>query len=117
LDEDHAFEKLILIGGGVRVEDRNGNILAEYFPAEPDAARPLGDAAEGAISFAIPLQYLREPATNWGFRVLVGAQDDHGGAGIGEFRSVNKDVGEWNGGGKTTPSDPNVYDVLVVPGR
>jgi carbohydrate-binding DOMON domain-containing protein len=47
--------------------------------------------------------------------VLVGAQDDHGGAGIGEFRNVNADAGEWSGGGKKSVSDPNVYDVLVAP--
>jgi carbohydrate-binding DOMON domain-containing protein len=44
--------------------------------------------------------------------VLVGAQDDHGGAGIGVFRNVEADAGEWHGGGKLSPGDPNVYDFI-----
>lgn len=114
LDEDAGYEKLILVGGGVRLEDNEGKILAEYRPSEVDVSNPLGDAEKGTISFAIPLKYLGTPKRNWTFTVLVGAQDDHGGAGLGEFRTVNREAGEWNGGGKTNPDDPNVYDVLVV---
>lgn len=114
LDGDAGYEKLILVGGGVRLEDNEGKILAEYRPSDVDVSNPLGDAEKGTISFAIPLKYLGTPKRDWTFTVLVGAQDDHGGAGLGEFRTVNKDTGEWNGGGKMNPDDPNVYDVLVV---
>ncbi|MEO8168322.1 MAG: glucodextranase DOMON-like domain-containing protein, partial [bacterium] len=114
LDEQTAYEKLILIGGGVRLEDKNGKIIAAYVPTEADVHNPLGDAESGTISFAIPLSYLGVPKTSWRFTVLVGAQDDHGGAGIGEFRTVNKEAGEWNGGGKKNPGEPNIYDVLVI---
>jgi len=47
--------------------------------------------------------------------VVAGAQDDHGGAGIGEFRDVHAERGEWNGGGKLFDDEPNVYDDLVSP--
>ncbi len=117
LTEEYAYEKLLLVGGGVRLEDKNGNILAAYIPTEADVANPLGDADAGTISFAIPLSYLGVPSKSWRFTVLVGAQDDHGGAGIGEFRSVKKEAGEWHGGGKKSADDPNVYDVLLVKGK
>lgn len=117
LDEKHGYEKLILVGGGVRVEDRDGRILAAYVPAASDVSNPLGDSEKATIRFAIPLKYLGSPSTHWTFTVLTGAQDDHGGAGLGEFRTVNKDTGEWNGGGKMQPDEPNVYDVLTAQAR
>jgi hypothetical protein len=36
-----------------------------------------------------------------------------GGAGIGDFRSVEPAAKEWIGGGKKKPADPNVYDVIL----
>jgi hypothetical protein len=45
---------------------------------------------------------------------VAGGQDDHGGSGLGEFRTVNREQGEWNGGGKLLPGDPNTYDTLVA---
>ncbi len=117
LDEKHAFEKLILVGGGVQLQNNAGTILAAYIPLENDGRDPLGTVATSTIRFALPLSYLGRPDSNWTFTVLTGGQDDHGGAGIGEFRTVNETVGEWNGGGKVKPGDPNVYDVLVAPVR
>jgi hypothetical protein len=117
LDERHAYERLILIGGGVQLEDSKGTVLAAYIPGEPDVADPLGHQETGTVSFAIPLTYIGRPASSWTFTILAGAQDDHGGAGIGEFRTVNREVGEWNGGGKPMPVDPNIYDILVAPQR
>ena len=49
--------------------------------------------------------------------VVAGAQDDHGGAGIGEFRQVLETASEWNGGGRTSAADSNVYDTLIVGAR
>ena len=117
LDSTHAYERLILVGGGIRVEDASGKILAAYMPTEGDAVNPLGNVSNGTISFAIPLIYLGMPDSRWTYTILSGAQDDHGGAGLGEFRNVDRTAGEWNGGGKTHPGDPNVYDVLVAPGK
>ena len=86
-------------------------------PTVADVTNPLGDAKSATISFAVPLSHLGEPTKKWIFTLLVGAQDDHGGAGIGEFRSVNAEAGEWNGGGKAHSEDSNVYDVLSAPAR
>jgi len=114
LDERHAYERLVLVGGGVQIEDQNGKILAAYVPSAADISDPLGDAQAGTITFAIPLPYLGTPTGNWTFTVLAGGQDDHGGSGLGEFRTVNKKEGEWNGGGRTKPNEANVYDVVVT---
>ncbi len=112
-----GYERLVLIGGGIKVEDASGTTLAAYAPVDADTANPLGDRAAGTVSFAIPLKYLGAPSDNWRYTVLVGGQDDHGGAGIGEFRSVEPERGEWHGGGKTRPVDSNVYDTLQVKTR
>ena len=114
LPDNRAYEKIIFVGGGVRLEDKDGKVLAAYIPTGNDAANPLGDAETETISFTIPLSYLGKPSPSWSLTVLSGAQDDHGGAGIGEFRIVLRDVGEWNGGGKPNPDDPNVYDTLAI---
>jgi carbohydrate-binding DOMON domain-containing protein len=109
-----AYDRLILVGGGVQVEDAEGKALAAYIPVEGDVLKPLGNAGAGSIDFAIPLSYLGKPKRSWTFVVLSGGQDDHGGAGLGEFRTVLREVSEWQGGGKTRPDHPNVYDVLLI---
>lgn len=117
LDPRHAYERLILVGGGVQVEDSSGTVLAAYLPRPADVRDPIGNAAAGTITFAIPLQHLGRPQPHWTFTVLVGGQDDHGGAGLGEFRSVRAERSEWAGGGKADPRQANVYDTLIVGGR
>jgi hypothetical protein len=112
LPAEHPYERLILVGGGLRVEDAGGNILAAYLPLPEDELNPLGDAGGGSIDFALPRSVLGSPGPQWHFTVLSGAQDDHGGAGLGEFRTVLRTAGEWNGGGKLRPEDPNVFDIL-----
>ena len=67
------------------------------------------------IESSVPLEYLGVPTPQWKMTILIGAQDDHGGAGIGEFRSVDHNGGEWIGGGKIHKLDSNVYDVIVLP--
>ena len=117
LSSTHAYEKLILVGGGIRVEDKAGETLAEYIPSEEDATDPIGDLQTRTVSFALPLALVGNPSSKWQFTVLVGAQDDHGGAGLGEFRSVEAHPGEWHGGGRTNPDSSNVYDVLQTRSR
>lgn len=117
IEKLHAYEKLICIGGGIRLEDRDGKILCAYIPTANDVSNPLGDAEARTISFAVPLRLLGTPSRKWTWTVLVGAQDDHGGAGIGEFRTVGAEAGEWIGGGKMSPHEPNVYDVLIATER
>jgi glycogen debranching enzyme len=108
-----VFNEIIYIGGGLRVVNNRNTILAEYLPAPGDEKNPLGDAASKRIRFCIPVELIGRPDQHWRFAVLVGAQDDHGGAGIGEYRSVESEAGEWAGGGKKQFSDPNIYDMIL----
>jgi len=99
----------------VQIEDGTGKVLAAYVPAAEDAAHPLGQVSDGTISFALPLSLLGTPTREWRYTILTGAQDDHGGAGLGEFRSVQAARGEWNGGGRTNDAASHVYDTLLSP--
>ncbi len=94
--------------------DHSGKILCEYIPKPEDVKNTIGNVKSKSIEFSVPLEYLGKPNNNWKMTVLVGAQDDHGGAGIGEFRTIEKKVGEWHGGGKINQNDTNVYDVLIM---
>lgn len=114
LDSVHAFDRLIVVGGGIRVENETGAILCEYIPQPEDVHDPIGNVNERSIAFSIPLEYLGMPSKDWKITILVGAQDDHGGAGIGEFRTVAEKESEWMGGGKLQANDSNVYDVLFI---
>ena len=115
LPPDFAFERLVLVGGGIRVIDASGAILGAYMPAEDDDADPFASAQEARIGFSLPRDMVGEPDVSWRYVLLIGAQDDHGGSGLGEFRTVNAEASEWNGGGKFDPSCSNVYDALLVP--
>jgi carbohydrate-binding DOMON domain-containing protein len=109
----HAYETMVFVGGGIRIEDGKGTVLAEYLPVPNDEANPLGNASLGTISFAIPLDVIGKPAPSWNYTVLVGAQDDHGGSGLGDFRTADPLATEWTGGGKKSAGDPNLYDVVL----
>ena len=117
LDPRYAFETIIYVGGGVRVTDSKGVVLAEYIPVAGDEKNPLGSTKTKEIRFSLPLALLGKPTADWRYTVLVGCQDDHGGAGIGDFRSVEASTKEWTGGGRKKPSDSNVYDVLLPGNR
>jgi glycogen debranching enzyme len=114
LDRARAFDRMIVVGGGVRVLDGNGTVLCEYIPGEQDVRDPIGNVRTNTIEFALPLEYLGIPDKRWTITVLIGGQDDHGGAGIGEFRSVQRESSEWLGGGKKNDSDSNIYDILFI---
>ena len=69
----------------------------------------------GTTSSYLVEEILGEYDKNWRFIIAVGAQDDHGGGGIGEFRNVGKIASQWQGGGAERESgNCNVYDLLVV---
>jgi glycogen debranching enzyme len=107
-----AADRFIHVGGGIEVEDAEDNILAAFVPSKP--GDELGNVGNKSVSFAIPLDYLGSRPEQWKIAIMVGAQDDHGGGGIGEFRQVTQEGGRWAGSGRTTPSDPNVYDVMFI---
>jgi carbohydrate-binding DOMON domain-containing protein len=117
LDSSSAYDRIIFVGGGVQVEDGAGKILGGYRPTAADATHHFGNAREGTIRFALPRSILGTPSDRWRMTLLTGAQDDHGGSGLGEFRTVNRERGEWNGGGRLRTDQPNVYDTLTVLGK
>ena len=87
---------------------------ASIVPRSGDEQNPIGNIKGKSIEFSLPLKYLGKPTPEWKMTILIGAQDDHGGAGIGEFRAVERNGSEWIGGGKIDPSNSNVFDVLVL---
>jgi hypothetical protein len=51
----------------------------------------------------------------WRFAIATGAQDDHGGGGIGEFRNVGISASDWQGGGgEKETGNCNVYDLFII---
>ena len=105
-----ADQILYICGGFLLVDDKHQPI-AEYMPKSPISA--LGSAVTEKVGFILPKELLDSELENAQFQVAVGCQDDHGGAGIGDFRAVEAQVGEWNGGGKIDPDDSNIYDWLI----
>ncbi len=114
LPEEFAFNTQILVGGGFEIKNAYDVTVATYIPKETDVSNSLGNVADRSISFSIPKHFLGEIKSDSRIAVLVGAQDDHGGAGIGEFREVSSEPTEWTGGGKSDPAEHNVYDWLFI---
>ena len=113
IDPEFAFETIIYVGGGLRVADSKGKVLAEYIPRTGDERNPLGNTLTKEIRFALPFSVLGRPSQSWRYTVLIGCQDDHGGAGLGDFRAVEARAKEWIGGGRKRASEPNVYDSIT----
>lgn len=110
--EEQAPDYTLYIGGGFRLVDSDGDVIVEYIPTE--AGYPMADMDSNRIHIAVPKKYLPQPKMWWGYTVLTGGQDDHGGAGLGEFRVVREEPGPWYGGGKSNPDAPNWYDILKI---
>ncbi|OYV86876.1 MAG: hypothetical protein B7Z63_03320 [Ignavibacteriae bacterium 37-53-5] len=114
LPAGRGFQRIIYVGGGIEIFDSTGTKLAAYVPAMSDTSNTLGSVTDREITFSIPVSLLGRPDSNWQISILVGAQDDHGGGGVGEFRSVGLKATEWQGGGKGKGGEPNVYDELFL---
>ncbi|MDZ7331624.1 MAG: GH116 family glycosyl hydrolase [candidate division KSB1 bacterium] len=113
LPRDYTCQKIIYVGGGLQIEDGEGNILAAYRADDPKY--PLGNVEDKTISFAIPQSFLGKYNQKWRIVIAVGGQDDHGGAGLGEFRAVGKTASQWQGGGgEQETGNCNVYDLFLV---
>jgi len=108
------FSRIIYVGGGLRIEDDQGRVLATFTPRA--SAEAIGDTHVYMVRFELPKKYFPKGTRDGGWTVLVGAQDDHGGAGIGEFRTVKPVAEQWAGGGNLN-NGPNVYDILRIPER
>ena len=105
---------MIYVGGGVRIENEKGEIAGEFIPRTTEDA--FGDVNTKTIAFCLPKTLFPTRDASWQWTVLSGAQDDHGGAGIGEFRTVSAQAERWSGGGNAG-SGSNVYDRLSTLGR
>ena len=114
LSEQDAASRIIYVGGGISVQDDNGKTLCTFTPRANSEA--FGDTTLKQISFSLPKKYFPKPNDQWAWTILVGAQDDHGGAGMGEFRTVKPVVEQWAGGGNKDNS-PNIYDIMKIPAR
>ncbi len=114
LPADRGFQRIIYVGGGIEVFNAAGKKLAVYVPAPADTSNPLGSVGEREISFSLPVSLIGRPARDWRVSILAGAQDDHGGGGVGEFRTVGGKAAEWQGGGKKKAGQPNVFDELML---
>ncbi len=109
LPPGRGFHKVIYVGGGVEVFNENGKKLAAYIPTMADIHNTLGDVATKEITFSLPQSIIGRPKHDWKISIMVGAQDDHGGGGIGDFRTVDRRASEWNGGGRAKKSESNIY--------
>lgn len=114
LPADRAYSRIINIGGGFEVKNTEGKIIAAYLPSSDDIKNPLGSIISKEISFSVSKKYIGSINKKTKISILVGAQDDAGGAGIGVFRNVSVNPSEWEGGGKKNPSDHNIYDFLFI---
>ena len=111
--QHHGDSKNTEESGELKTVLTGGRTLWEYRPAKPEDA--FGDVRKKEIRFAVPrslFPFRFVPGLR--IAVLVGAQDDHGGAGLGEFRSVLPRAGEWNGGAGGKVPATNVYDTCFV---
>lgn len=109
---EYAYNRIIYVGNGYRITDARGRILAEFRPADPSQA--IGHVSEKTIRFSVPIEYLSTETLRTAV-VLIGGQDDHGGGGLGEFRAVLPEAGEWHGGGGKRPdANPAVYDEIYL---
>lgn len=113
--QNELADYILFSGNGLLLQDgKSQNVLCEYRPVSGSFAP--GDTSSGLIRFAIPKKYLKKINPLEKIVVLSGVLDDHGGDGVGEFRSIG--VGNaktWSGGGKKSTADKrNYYDELKI---
>lgn len=103
-------DQIMYISGGILLVDDKHESEAEYMPRS--VAGAIGDAETEGIMFTLPKDLFPESLESASFQIAVGCQDDHGGAGIGDFRPVQSMGSEWLGGGGSETGS-NVYDWLI----
>jgi tetratricopeptide (TPR) repeat protein len=83
--------------------------------------RKLGDSENETICFSIPYSMMGEPQKNWRYAVAVGGCV-RGGKRLFDGTGLLVDVGESpseekGGGGLDSEINPNIYDILLPPGK
>ncbi len=113
LPSGRAFNRIIYVGGGLELRNSNNRKIAVYVPME--SKHPLGFTEYRQIRFNIPKALLPGLNPHTVITILAGGQDDHGGAGIGDFRALQKTAGQWHGGGAPAGRYVSrVYDWLGI---
>ncbi len=107
-------DQILHVAGGILLVNEQHRSLVEYLPEGISGA--IGDVSMAAIRFVLPKDIFTGDLNTAAFQIAVGCQDDHGGAGIGDYRRVQTDQAEWAGGGKVDSSASNIYDWLIIPG-
>ena len=103
-------DQIMYISGGVLLVDGKHQPLAEYMPRTTSGA--IGNAESERVRFSLPKDLFSKSLKQATFQIAVGCQDDHGGAGIGDFRPIEAEGSEWLGGGGSLTGS-NVYDWLT----
>jgi len=103
-------DQILYTSGGILLVDDHHKPIAEYMPKTLKGA--IGKTETKQIKFSLPKELFLHPLAQADFQIAAGCQDDHGGAGIGDFRPVNLKGSEWTGGGGSE-SESNVYDWLI----
>ena len=104
-------DQTLYVSGGVLLVDDKLQPRAEYMPRTPNGA--IGSSTTETVKFRLPRDLFTGDLEQAKIQLAVGFQDDHGGAGLGDFRSVETDASQWSGGGRRTSNDSNVYDWLI----
>jgi len=109
---EHPAELQIFMAGDTcEIIDTGWNALATGALCNADVEKEI-------IRFTVPLADIGRPTAAWRFTIAAGLQDDYGGGGLGDFRMVETEAGEWRGGGgiDDLDIDPNIYDLILPPG-
>lgn len=106
-DANAAYNTIIFLGDGLRVEDHQGRVMGEIANVGPAAL----DVSQARIRFAVPRFVLPSIPARSQITLLVGVNE---GGNPGRFRAVQTLASAQYGGGKTNPSDANVYDVITA---
>ncbi len=104
-------DQILYLSGGLLMVDESLSPVLEYMPKNSRGA--IGNSKTNLVRFHLPLDVFKGQLGNCEFQIAVGCQDDHGGAGLGDFRPVENQGSEWSGGGKTGGETSNVYDWLL----
>jgi len=106
---EHPAElQIFLAGDTCEVIDAGWNTLST-------GALCDADIEQERIRFTVPLADIGTPTARWRYTIAAGLQDDYGGGGLGDFRMVEAEAGEWRGGGgiDELDIDPNIYDLIL----
>ncbi len=112
LRPERAFNRLLIVGGGLEIRDGGHEPLAAFIPAQ--TADRIGFVNERLIRFRLPKTLLPGLNEKTVITVFCGVQDDHGAGGIGEFREVRPETGAFYGGGAAATNPSHIYDRLEI---